>query len=168
MVIRFLPFTQVREWRCIMFHRLGRVLVGVSALLWIFLPMDSLEAQMRLGKWWRIPNVAEQLNLGGKEKEQLDDLFIRTGRKLIDLRSALEKARLELGIMMDKETLDEEAIMGQFKNLDQARANLASERFRFLLEVRKILGAERFQGLKALSWKSKEKRFYGQGCFKRP
>ena len=151
-----------------MFHRLGRVLVVVSALLWIFLPMDTLRASMPLDKWWRLPNVAEQLNLNGREKEQLDDLFIRSGRKLIDLRSALEKARLELGIMMDKETLDEEAIMGQFKNLAQARANLASERFRFFLEVRKILGAERFQSLKALFRRSKEKRFYGQGRFKRP
>jgi Spy/CpxP family protein refolding chaperone len=151
-----------------MFHRLKGMLMVVPALLWIFVPMDSLGARMPLGKWWRMPHVAEQLNLNGREKEQLDDLFIQSRRKLIDLKSAVEKERLELGILMDKETLDEDAVMGQFKKLGQVRANLASERFRFLLEVRKILGAERFQSLKTLFWKSKEKRLYGQSGFKRP
>lgn len=151
-----------------MFHRLKGMLMVVPVLLWIFMPMDSLGARMPLGKWWRMPHVAEQLNLNGREKEQLDDLFIQSRRKLIHLKSAVEKERLELGILMDKETLDEDAVLGQFQKLGQARANLASERFRFLLEVRKILGAERFQSLKTLFWKSKEKRFYGQSGFKRP
>ena len=151
-----------------MFHRLKGMLMVVPVLLWIFMPMDSLGARMPLSKWWRMPRVAEQLNLNGREKEQLDDLFIQSRRKLIDLRSAVEKERLELGILMDKEKLDEDAVLRQFKKLGQVRANLVSERFRFLLEVRKILGAERFQSLKTLFWKSKEKRFYGQSGFKRP
>ena len=140
----------------------------VPVLLWIFMPMDALGARMPLGKWWRMPHVAEQLNLSGREKEHLDDLFIQSRRKLIDLSSAVEKERLELGILMDKETLDEDAVLGQFKKLEQARDHLVSERFRFLLEVRKILGAERFQSLKTLFWKSKLKGFYGQSGFRRP
>jgi Spy/CpxP family protein refolding chaperone len=141
-----------------MFHRLKGMLVVVPALLWILLPADSMGAPMSPGKWWRMPRVAEQLNINGKEKEQLDDLFIQSRRKMIDLKSTVEKERLELGILMDKEALDEDAVKAQFRDLERARANLAAERFRFLMEVRKILGAERFQGLKMLFREFREKR----------
>ena len=150
-----------------MFHRLKGILVVMPALFWVFVPMDSQGARMPLGKWWRMPHVAEQLNINGREKEQLDDLFIQTRRKMIDLKSAVEKERLELGILMDKETLDEDAVRGQFKKLGQARAHLAAERFRFILAVRKILGAERFQGLKTLFWESRDKGLHHQSLFKR-
>jgi Spy/CpxP family protein refolding chaperone len=151
-----------------MFYRLKGILIVVAAFLWAFVPINTLEARMPLGKWWHMPPVAEQLNLHGREKEQLDDLFIQNRRKMIDLRSAVEKERLELGILMAKETLDEVAIMGQFKRLGEARANLTAERFRFILEVRKILGAERFQSLKTLFWDFRERRLHHQSRFKRP
>ncbi len=151
-----------------MFHRLKGIFIVVPALFWAFVPVDSLGARMPLGKWWHMPQVAEQLNLNGREKEQLDNLFIQSRRKMIDLKSAVEKERLELGILMDKETFDEDAVIGQFKRLGQARANLTTERFRFILEVRKILGADRFQSLKTLFWGSREKRLHHQSRFKRP
>jgi Spy/CpxP family protein refolding chaperone len=148
--IRLYPFTLKEEWRSAMFQRLKGMFILVPALVWVFVPMDSLGAHMPLGKWWHMPRVAEQLNLNGREKEQLDDLFIQTRRKMIDLRSAVERERLELGILMDKETMDEDAVRGQFEKLRKARASLAAERFRFILAVRKILGAARFQSLKTL------------------
>ncbi|MGD8230234.1 MAG: periplasmic heavy metal sensor [Desulfobacteraceae bacterium] len=151
-----------------MFHRLKGMLIVVPAVVWVFVPMDSLGARMPLGKWWHMPRVAEQLNLNGREKEQLDELFTKTRRKMIELRSAVERERLELSILMDKETMDEDAVKGQFKRLGQARASLAAERFRFILAVRKILGATRFQSLKMLFWESREKRLHRQSRFKRP
>jgi Spy/CpxP family protein refolding chaperone len=144
------------------------MLIVVPAVVWVFVPMDSLGARMPLGKWWHMPRVAEQLNLNGREKEQLDELFTKTRRKMIELRSAVERERLELSILMDKETMDEDAVKGQFKRLGQARASLAAERFRFILAVRKILGATRFQSLKMLFWESREKRLHRQSRFKRP
>lgn len=133
-----------------MFQRLKAMFILVLATFWVFVPVDCLGARMPLGKWWHTPRVAEQLNLNGKEKEQLDELFIQTRRKMIDLRSAVARERLELSILMDKETMDEDAVKGQFEKLGQARASLAAERFHFILAVRKILGAARFQSLKTL------------------
>jgi Spy/CpxP family protein refolding chaperone len=146
------------KWRSAMCQRLKGIFILVTAIVWVFVPMDSQGARMPLGKWWHTPRVAEQLNLNGREKEQLDELFIQTTRRMIDLRSAVERERLELSILMDKEAMDEDAVKGQFKKLEQARASLAAERFRFILAVRKILGAARFQSLKTLVWESREKR----------
>ena len=151
-----------------MFQRLKGMFILVPAIVWVFVPMDSLGARMPLGKWWHTPRVAEQLNLNGREKEQLDELFIQTRRKMIDLRSAVARERLELSILMDKETMDEDAVKGQFKKLGQARASLATERFYFILAVRKILGAARFQSLKTLFWESRGKRLHHQSLFKEP
>ncbi|KPK30097.1 MAG: hypothetical protein AMK69_04490, partial [Nitrospira bacterium SG8_3] len=102
-----------------MFLRLKGMFILVPAIIWVFVPMDSLGARMPLGKWWHTPHVAEQLNLNGREKEQLDELFIQTRRKMIDLRSAVARERLELSILMDKETMDEDAVKVQFKKLGQ-------------------------------------------------
>ena len=40
--------------------------------------------------------------------------------------------------------------MEQFKRVESARNCLATERFSFLIQVRKILGFERYQNLKML------------------
>ncbi|NIO05765.1 MAG: periplasmic heavy metal sensor [Proteobacteria bacterium] len=93
--------------------------------------------------------MTEQLNLNDEEKGALDELFLDNRRKLIDLKGTMERERLELENVFEKESLDEPAVMAQFKRLEDARANLATERFRFVIEVRKMIGYDRFQSLKA-------------------
>jgi len=101
-----------------------------------------------LGKWWENPKTAEKLNLSDADKAKLEEAFNTSYRKLIKLKSTVEAERFELGNLLDKKTLDEAAIMQQFTKLENARTELSRERFGFLLEVRKILGQERYQVLK--------------------
>ena len=61
----------------------------------------------------------------------------------------MEKEQLELEAILEKEPLSEGASMTQFKKLEGARANLSEEHFKFIMEVRKILGPDRFGQLKA-------------------
>ena len=129
---------------------LKKVLVGTVMFVWLFAPMVSTAQEIPPGKWWRLPRVAEQLNLSGEEKNQLDELFLQSRRRLIDLKSALERERFELDNLLEQETLDEKGVMERFRNLEKARSNLADERFRSLLGARKILGFERYQQLKIL------------------
>ena len=129
---------------------LSKFQIGLLFSILIALPTTSLAKDMPSGKWWRIPRVAEQLSLSDGEKEQLDELFLESRRKFIDLKAGLERERLELENLLEKEALDEEALMEQFQRLESARAKLAGEHFRFLLEVRKLIGFERFQRLKML------------------
>jgi hypothetical protein len=82
--------------------------------------------------------------MSDEEKSKLDDKFFESRLKLVDLKSAVEKERLQLDKLMESETLNEKTVTEQFKKLESARANLSAERFRFVLEVRKILGFERF------------------------
>ncbi|MCD6571566.1 MAG: periplasmic heavy metal sensor [Deltaproteobacteria bacterium] len=138
------------------------ILIGITILIWVISPAISFAEKTPPGKWWRIPRVSEHLNLSDQEKRELDKLYVDNRRKLIELKSILERERFELENLLEQETLDEAAVMEQFKKLEGARANLAIERFRFLLQVRKIIGFERFQRLKMLSRKFRSEKMSPQ------
>lgn len=100
------------------------------------------------GKWWKNPRIAKELNLTSGEASQLDRLFTSSRRRLIDLKSRVEKEQFEYQNAVEKKTLDEAAVERQFQRLEKARTRLAEERNQFVVGVRKILGYERFQILK--------------------
>ena len=102
------------------------------------------------GKWWHDPGIKAELKLQNSEIKRLDRLFNQSRRRLIDLKNKVEKAQFEYQRLMEAEPLDERAVNRQFGQLEKARSQLASERSRFLVEVRKILGHERFQRLKRI------------------
>ncbi|MEA3224279.1 MAG: periplasmic heavy metal sensor [Thermodesulfobacteriota bacterium] len=141
---------------------LNKILAGILMLIWVSLPGISLAQESPPGKWWHLPRISKDLNLSDQEKSELDKLYIDNRRKLIDLKSVLERERFELGNLLEQETLDEAAVMGQFKKLEGARANLATEHFRFLLGVRKIVGFERFQRLEMISRKFRSEKMSRQ------
>jgi hypothetical protein len=137
-----------------------RFQIGLLLFIWVVLPANSLAQDVPSGKWWRLPRVAERLSLTDDEKGQLESLFVDNRRKLIDLKAGLERERFELENLLEGEELDEAVVMEQFKRLEGARTNLAREHFRFLLEVRKIVGFERFQSLKTFYrlWRQERER----------
>jgi len=137
-----------RYWRSV--KMLKKMLTGVLFMVLIGIPLLAAAQDRPAGKWWRLPRVSKELHLRGDEKNELDDLFIENRRKLIDLKSELERARLDLDALLDKGSLNDDAVQRQYDRLEQARENLARERFRFLLEVRRILGPERFDRLKRM------------------
>jgi len=143
---------------------LRKTLSGMLVLAWLFAPIlsaaerESFGSAVPPGKWWQMPRLAEELELREEEKGKLDDLFLDYRRKVIDLKSVMEKGWLELDNLLEKEQLDEAAAMEEFKKLRAARSDLATEGFRFLVEVRKILGPYRYQRLKALFQEIRKER----------
>lgn len=101
------------------------------------------------GKWWRMPKVAEKLNVTAEEQERLDELFVASERRLIDLRSDVQKQELELKALLDQADLDAPACAAQFDKLLNARSAVARERFSFHVAVRDLLGLERYRVLLA-------------------
>ena len=108
------------------------------------------------GKWWMMPEVADKLKLTRDEKKRLNDAFYQHREKMIPLRSALSKEHLDMEKLLDAEPFDAAASKAQFTNLGQARSALSAERFDFLIQVRQLLGLDRFQQLK---WHFKQFKF---------
>ena len=127
---------------------LRKLLYAALLLVFLILPATAIAKNAGLGKWWRHPKVSEKLNLSEDEKSNLDKQFVDSRRRLIKLESALKSEQFELDHLLENESLQEKETVKQFDRLQKARTNLASEQFKFLLEIRKILGLERFRQLK--------------------
>jgi Spy/CpxP family protein refolding chaperone len=66
---------------------------------------------------------------------------------MIKLKSQVEAEQFKLQALLEKNKLDEAAVRAQNRKLEQARTQLANERTAFVVEVRKIIGSQRFQKL---------------------
>ena len=127
---------------------LKRVLPIVFLLTAVFACGDVFSQETVIGKWWHNPMITRRVNLELGERKLLDEKFLETQRRLIALKNGVEREQFELETLIEKEALNEDAVMAQFRRLEKARQDLSSERFRFLLEVRKIMGLQRFQAIK--------------------
>ncbi len=128
-----------------------RFLATVLAAVMLFLlPAVSHAKEIPPGRWWHIPYFAEQLNITEQQKGELDKLFDHNRQRLAELKKQVEDQKTELLKAIDQEHLNENTAMAQMKTLESARTLLAATHFSYSLEVRKLLGHDRFQMLKIL------------------
>ena len=134
-------------------------IIGVTILTMILIsPSLAFAKEMPDGKWWKNSRISERLKLNEEEITKLDNEFNDNNRKLIQLKSNLETEKLELEILFEKISVNTDAIIEQYKKLEQARTELNVQRFRFLVFTRETLGYERFQDMKNLSaWRRQQK-----------
>jgi hypothetical protein len=119
-------------------------------VLVVFLP-STLCAQERMhGKWWYNKSIVHELELTDSEKKDLDEKYIDGRRKMIDLKSEIEKQRFELDLLLGTSDADKREVMERFGSLEEARSKLSRARFEMIMEVREIIGAERFRELKSM------------------
>lgn len=122
----------------------------VLVLFVVFLPSTLLAQKMMHGKWWNNSEVADELKLTDGERKILEEKYTDGRRKMIDLKSEVEKERLELDIVLENPDASKSQIVERYDNLENARKKLSKERFGLLIEVREVIGAERFQSLKEM------------------
>lgn len=119
-------------------------------MVFVLLPSTLLAQEMMHGKWWLNKTLTEELQLTDTERNILEEKYTDSRRRMIDLKSEVEKQRLELDILLDRQGIDREQIIEQYDKLEAARAKLSKERFGLLIDMREILGTERYQALKEL------------------
>jgi Spy/CpxP family protein refolding chaperone len=127
---------------------LKRISLGILMIFMISLPEFAGGQDIPSGKWWYNQKVVQNLNLTQSEIHQLDQLWVDSQRRLIELKNAVEREQFELDTLLSKKTVDDAAVRQQFKRLERARTDLADERLRFVIGVREIIGPDRFQQLK--------------------
>lgn len=137
---------------------LKRIFTAILLFSMTALPNVVMCQDAPMGKWWHNPHMSKQLNLTDEEKNKLDEQYVESRRRMIDLKRNVERERFELETLIESEKLDEDTTKKQFKKLDKARTDLAGERFKFLMESRKILGNERFKAVKHMYKKNKRNK----------
>jgi Spy/CpxP family protein refolding chaperone len=137
---------------------LEKKVLSVLVALLIFFPSVIFAQEMMDGKWWQNRRIAEKLEITKTEKQQLEAIYVKSRRNLINLKSEVEKARFEIDVLLDDEDSQKAAILDQYNRLETARGSLSAERFNLLLGVREIIGIERYQQLKILHRMKRDKR----------
>lgn len=95
-------------------------------------------------RWWRSPDIAQQVQLTEAEVQQLDIAFDAAQLRMIELRSNVAIERAKLRALLEQPVLDEDAITQQHQRQQEARARLSAERLALLVEVRRIIGQDQF------------------------
>ena len=121
--------------------------IGLLFLV-VFLPATLGAQEMMHGKWWRDKTIIKELGLTDSEEKVLEEKYIESRRKMIELKSEIEKHRFELDLLLGAQDMDKQEIMGRYDSLEQARAKLSKVRFEMLMDIRETIGVERFQDLK--------------------
>ncbi len=127
---------------------LKKVWVGILLIFMVNLPGLAAGQDVPSGKWWYNQKVVQNLNLTQEEVGQLDRLYVDSHRRLIELKNEVEREQFELDTLLGKKKVEDAKVREQFKRLESARTDLANERLGFVIRVREIIGAERFQQLK--------------------
>ena len=135
-----------------------RTLLLVSALLLVVIGGSALAGDTR-GRWWHVEEIAGQLQLSADEIQRLDAAYEVARIRMIEIRSQVEIERIKLRSLMEQPDFDENEVMAQHQNQETARRRLSEERFRFLLEVRKIVGHDRFVQLLEIQDEQRKRRF---------
>ena len=135
-----------------------RTLLWVSALLLVVIGGSALAGDTR-GRWWHVEEIAGQLQLSEDEIRRLDAAYEAALIRMIEIRSQVEIERIKLRSLMEQPNFDENEVMAQHQNQETARRRLSEERFRFLLEVRKIVGHDRFVQLLEIQDEHRKRRF---------
>jgi Spy/CpxP family protein refolding chaperone len=123
--------------------------IVILLVIFLFTPAIAAAQDVPAGKWWYNPKIQKNLNLSKKEISKLDKLFANSRRKLIKLKSAVENEQFELDQQLSQKKVNDAKVKKQFQKLEKARKSLANERLEFVIGVRNILGADRFQQLKS-------------------
>ena len=129
---------------------LKHFIAGIFLIVFLALAPLAIGQTMPSGKWWQDPGIVKQLNLTSKEAKQIDKLFVKSRRRMIELKNQVEKEQFEYQTLMESQNLDESAVNRQLQKLEKARSKLNSERSSFVVGIRKILGHDRFQKLQRI------------------
>ena len=141
------------------------------AVFLLFYPSVIIAQDMMDGKWWQSKRITEELKITDDEKRQLNETYTASRRELITLKSNVERERFELDNLLDRGESNKETVLDHYNRLETARSKLSEERFKLLLDVRDIVGIERYQQLKEMFYMMKRdkrtKRFSDEKAHRR-
>jgi hypothetical protein len=84
---------------------LKKVWIGTLLIFMVSLAGTAFGQDVPSGKWWYNKKVVQNLNLTQKEISKLDQLYVKSHRKLIKLKNAVEREQFELDELLGKKTV---------------------------------------------------------------
>lgn len=102
------------------------------------------------GKWWHRPGVKDTLQLTPDQIDKINKIWMEHKKRLIDIKSDIEKAYLDLENMMSKPTTDRQETYKLAERLGQLHSRQIENRIKMGIDIRQELSIEQFEKLKGL------------------
>ena len=104
---------------------------------------------MPRGKWWRMPEVARQLQLTADQQTKLDDVFNASQTELVDLKADADKLGIELRALLEKPKSSKKDAIAVAQKLGVARGKLFEREIGMMIDMKSILNEEQWNQLRA-------------------
>jgi len=109
----------------------------------------SAFAQLPPGKWWRRPEIINQLALTEDQQTRLDGIFRVSAGDLIDLRGDVEKQNIALRGELDQPQLNRANIRKIAAQLNEARGRLFERELSMLVDMRAVLSDQQWNHMRS-------------------
>lgn len=126
----------------------GLALVVIVALVAGAASGQGQGAMMPKGKWWRMPEVAKQLQLTGDQQARLDVIFNASSTELIDLKADVDKLGIELRAQLEKSQTPRKDVLAVAQRLGVARGRLFEREIGMMVDMKTVLNDEQWATLR--------------------
>ncbi len=123
-----------------------RWLFVLAALL---ISTATLAADLPPGKWWRKPEVVQNLGLTDDQQNRLEGIWRTASGDLIDFRGEVEKQNIALRTELDRPQLDRRAVQAVAARLNAARGRLFERELMMLVDMRGVLSDSQWTRMRA-------------------
>ncbi|MGD9212924.1 MAG: hypothetical protein PVI90_19220 [Desulfobacteraceae bacterium] len=103
--------------------------------------------------WWQDKTYIRVLKLTSDEVKTLETIWTAASATHLRVKQALFNRQVDLSVTLEGEDRDEKVLYRQYQDLLQDFNRLTNQRFELLINIRNILGDERFQMLLRLQMK---------------
>ena len=137
-----------------------KTLIVAFALLTLSLPL--MAADLPPGKWWRRPEVVNQLALTEEQQARLEGIFRTAATVLIDARADVEKLQVAIGSEIDQPQLNRANLQRLANELSSARGKLFEREVMMLADMRAVLNEQQWTRLRSHLDRMRENRQQGK------
>ena len=115
-------------------------------------------ADLPPGRWWKMPQVVQRLDLTAEQQEKLDAIFHGAANELIDRRGDVEKANVALRAELDQAQINRPNVLRAAAKLSEARGKLFERELSMLMDMRGVLNDPQWTRLRAFLEQQREQR----------
>lgn len=132
-----------------------RILLAVA-----FLACTALAHAQQLppGKWWRRPELIQQLQLTADQQERLDEVFRGAANELIDTKADVEKLHVAIRGELDRPQLRKGELQRLAGQLSAARGRLFERELMMLVDMRAVLTDHQWTRIRTFLDRVQERR----------
>lgn len=110
------------------------------------------------GKWWRRPELIQQLQLTADQQERLDEVFRAAANELIDRKADVDKLHVAIRGELDRPQLRKGELQRLAGQLSAARGRLFERELMMLVDMRAVLTDQQWTRIRTFLDRMQERR----------